>query len=220
MRLLGPFAFQANSATRAFEYPWLYEQLDPAPGRKIVDLGAGASGLQFVMAASGAEVTTVDPLINPDEDLVWVFSDVEYGQLNRAFGNRVRFIRKFLEDAALPSNAFDRVVACSVIEHIPLEAALSIMREIARILKPGGRFAATIDLFLDCVPFTSQPRNMWGSNVSVRALVEASGLRMVVGNPAELYGYAEFNPDTIRANLSRYLVVNDVLTQCIVLEKA
>lgn len=220
MRLLGPFAFQPNSTTRAFEYPWIFEQVMASPGLKIIELGAGASGLQFVMAATGAEVTTVDPLVNPDDDLHWVFTDVEYAKLNRAFGNRVRFVRKYLQDAALASDSFDHVVACSVIEHIPEEPALSLMREIGRIMKPSGRFVATIDLFLDCAPFCSKSRNMWGSNVNVRALVEASGLRIVVGNKAELYGYPEFDPAAIKRDLERYLVVNDVLTQCIVLEKA
>lgn len=219
MRLFGPFAYQANSATRAFEYPWIYQQVGAKPGMKIIDLGAGASGLQFVMADSGAEVTTVDPLINPDDELDWVFTDVEYHKLNRAFGNKVRFIREFLENAKLPADSFDRVVACSVIEHIPQEPAVSLMREVGRVLKPGGRFVATIDLFLDTVPFTDKPRNMWGTNVSVRALIEASGLKIVVGNKAELFGYPEFDPATIKRNRDRYLVVNDVLTQCVVLEK-
>jgi SAM-dependent methyltransferase len=171
------------------------------------------------MASTGAEVTTVDPLVNPDDDLIWEFTDVEYAKLNRAFGNRVTFVRKFLEDAALPEHGYDRVVACSVIEHIPHDSAMSLMREIGRVLKPGGRFIATIDLFLDTVPFTDRPRNLWGTNVSVRALVEASGLRILVGNKAELYGYPEFDAETIRRNRDRYLDVNDVLTQCIVLEK-
>lgn len=219
MRVFGPFAYQANSATRAFEYPWIFQQVGPKPGMKIIDLGAGASGLQFVMAETGAAVTTVDPLINPDDGLDWVFTDVEYHKLNRAFGNKVQFVRKFLEEAGLPENGYDRVVACSVIEHIPQEPAVSLMREVGRVLKPGGRFIATIDLFLDTAPFTDKPRNMWGTNVSVRALVEASGLRIVVGNKAELYGYPEFDPAAIKRNRDRYLVVNDVLTQCIVLEK-
>lgn len=219
MRLLGPFAFQANSATRMFEYPWIFYTVSPKKGMRIIDLGAGASGLQFVMAKCGADVNSVDPLINPDDTVDWVFTEVEFEKMNRAFGNRVVFVKKLLEDAGFETSSVDCVVACSVIEHIPEEHVHRLMEEVSRVLKSGGRFVATIDLFLDCYPFSTNERNKWGSNINVKSLIEASNLRIVVGTKEELYGYEEFDHSKILASRDNYLVKDNVMTQCIVLQK-
>lgn len=219
MRLLGPFAFQTNSATRMFEYPWIFYTVSPKKGMRIIDLGAGASGLQFVMAKSGADVNSVDPLINPDDAVDWVFTEVEFEKLNRAFGNRVVFVKKLLEDAGFEASSVDCVVACSVIEHIPEEHVHRLMEEVSRVLKSGGRFVATIDLFLDCYPFSKNERNKWGMNINVKSLIEASNLRIVVGTKEELFGYEEFDHSKILASRDSYFVKNNVMTQCIVLQK-
>jgi SAM-dependent methyltransferase len=219
-RLAGPFAFQPNSPTRAFEYAWCHEVAGLTPGMKAVDLGAGAAGFQFVLAGEGVEVTSVDPLINPPGKDNWVLTVEQFESINRAFGGRVRFIKAFLEEAGLAENSMDRVFSVSVIEHIPAEAVPGLMREVRRILKPGGRFVATIDLFLDVAPFASAKSNKWGTNIDVRALVEASGMKMVVGEPSELLGFPEFSVASVRAKLPGLLEINQVLTQCLVLEKA
>jgi SAM-dependent methyltransferase len=219
MRSLGPFAFQENCATRTFEYPWVQAAAELRPGMRVLDIGAGASGLQFVLAAEGCEVVSVDPLVNPDETVDWVFTEREFQRLNRAFGSRVKFIRKTVEEAGLEESSIDRALAVSVLEHVPDEACLSIVREVARVLKPGGLFVLTIDLFLDCAPFTERRANRWGENRDVRAMVEASGLRMRTGKPSELCGFIEFKPGAILAAKDRHLRVGDVMTQCVVLEK-
>jgi SAM-dependent methyltransferase len=225
MRRVGPFAFQANSLTRAFEYPWAYHATPLERGMKAVELGAGASGFQFVLAGSGVEVVSVDPLLNPSEKVDWVFAANDYRRINEAFGGKVRFVRDFLENAKLEAGGFDRVFAISVIEHVPEENALSLMREIARILKPGGLFVCTIDLFLDCHPFTERLSNIWGRNISVGRLVEASGLTLRLGERTQLLGHPEFDPGEILKNRDRFLLVQDsvggaqVMTQCLVLEK-
>jgi SAM-dependent methyltransferase len=217
---IGAFGFQLNSATRTFEYPWCFFVTPLEPGMRVVEIGAGAAGFQFVLANCGLDVTSVDPLINPTEKVEWIFGNQEFNHLNNAFGGKVKFIREFLENAKLTSNYYDRVFAISAIEHIPQEAIAPLVKEIERILKPGGLFVATIDLFLDCYPFTNKASNKYGTNISVCDLIEQSGLQLKVGNPAQLYGYPEFEPENIRHNLSEFLVANNVLTQCIVLEKS
>lgn len=220
MRWIGPFGFQDNSRTREFEFPWTWTTLGPRPGLRVVDVGAGASGLQFALANAGVDVTSVDPLLNPHDTVDWRFTEREYNRLNRAFGGRVHFVRNFLQNADLPAGSYDAVLSVSVIEHIPDEHIAPLMREIGRLLRPGGRFIATIDLFLDCEPFTDAPSNQWGSNRDVKALVDASGLEMTVGDPAELHGYPGFDPESIRAHARSFIQSNQVLTQLLVLEKA
>jgi SAM-dependent methyltransferase len=219
MRGIGPFGFQSNSRSRMFEYPWCFFATPLSAGMRVVEIGAGASGLQFVLALRGLDVTSVDPLVNPSETVDWVFSADDFERLNRAFGARVRFVQDYLERAALDRDSYDRVFSISAFEHIPAEAARSLMHEVRRVLRPGGSFVATIDLFLDCQPFSSASRNKYGSNISVRNLVEDSGLVLKIGTTSELHGYSEFDPNEIWRRRYEFLVVRDVMTQCLVLEK-
>ena len=219
MRRIGCFGFQTNSETRAFEYPWCYHAARLAPAMRAVELGAGASGFQFLLAREGLDVTAVDPLIEPPGGEHWTFTEQDFDRVNRAFGGRVRFHRKFLQDVALPADSIDRVFCVSVIEHIPDAPAMELVREIRRILKPGGMLVSTIDLFLDCAPFTSKPSNDWGSNIDVRRLVESSGLRMTVGEPSELCGFPDFSPQHVAARKNELIHSGGVCVQCIVLTK-
>lgn len=219
LRAVGPFALQENSLTRAFEYPWCYEQIGPRPGMRCLEIGSGAAGFQFVLAQAGAEVVSVDPLLKPPGGTEWTFSRREFDHYNRAFGNKVTFIQEFVEKANLPPASFDRASAVSVLEHIPRAGLEALCPAIRNALKPGGRLVATIDLLLDCAPFTDKPSNDWGSNANIRDLVELTGMKLVVGNPAELCGFPEFHPERIRAKAAEKLVVNDVMTQCVVLER-
>ena len=218
-RLAGPFAFQHNSPTRAFEYAWCREIAQLKPGMKVIDVGAGAAGFQFVLANEGVDVTSVDPLINPPGKDNWVFSVSDFEAINRAVGGKVHFVHALLEEAGLPEGAFDRVFSVSVIEHIPASAIPGLMRAVQRVLKPGGRFVATIDLFLDVEPFAPAKSNKWGTNINIRELVEASEMKLVIGDKAELLGFEEFSVEKVRSKLPGLLEMNQVLTQCLVLEK-
>ncbi len=223
MRLIGPFGFQGNSPSRAFEYPWCFFCTPLSPGMRAVDIGAGASGFQFVLAERGLEVTSIDPLIDT-EGSHWVFSPSAHEKLQKAFGVTLQFVPKYLHEAELQSDSYDRVFSISVMEHASAEMIARTSKEIGRILKPGGLFVATVDLFLGCYPFTDKISNKWGSNVSIRDLVDASGMELVQGNRSELYGYPEFDVETIRrlsSNSTDFMIVNkeSLLTQCLVLEK-
>lgn len=221
IRAIGPFGFQTNSRTRTVEYPWVYHAAQLSPGTRLIDIGAGASGFQFVASREGVEVTSVDPLIDANADADWCFSDAGFARLNKALRCDVTFVRKLLEDARLEEGAYDRVVAVSVIEHIPVESAVSLLREIARVLKPGGLFIATVDLFLDLRPFTDVPANKWGSNVPPRALVDASGLELIHGDRSELFGFDAFDPTRIleRARSGEFYTASNVAAQAFVLRK-
>lgn len=220
IRLIGEFGFQRNSLSRKYEYPWCFLSSNLEEGMRVLEIGAGASGFQFVLAEYGLDVTSVDPLINPSEKVDWIFTLDNFNHMNESFGRKVNFIQDFLENTKLESNSYDRVFSISAIEHIPPQKISPLVKEIARVLKSSGLFILTIDLFLDCYPFSNKSNNHFGTNVSVHSLIEASGLRLKQGNPSELYGYKEFDSELIRKNLNKYLVIQDkILTQCIVLEK-
>jgi len=107
---------------------------------------------------------------------------------------------------AFPDETFDRIVSISVFEHIPEPALAELLAEVKRILKPGGLVVLTIDLFLNVKPFTDAVQNEYGHNISVKWLVETSGLELIHGNKSELHGYPEFDFRAIFQNRQRYLV--------------
>jgi SAM-dependent methyltransferase len=142
-------------------------------------------------------------------------------RLNRAFGTDVQVIEATLQEARLPTNSIDTVYSISTIEHIPVTELQSLMKGIGRILRPGGLCVLTVDLFLNLWPFSDLACNAWGTNVSVKSLVDFSGLSLVLGRRAELLGYAEFHPREILAHLEDFLIGSayPVLAQCLVLRK-
>jgi SAM-dependent methyltransferase len=218
----GMFAFQSNSASREFEYPWAWEMGAVGQGMTCVDVGAGHSGFPFVLSASGVDSHLVDPFLQYSADRSYEVPPPSIvARMNAAFRTRVALVHDTLDRAALADASVDRLFCISALEHMPDEAIDSIARESRRILKPGGRFILTVDLFLDIAPFAQPERNQFGRNIDVRRFVESTGLRLDVGRPSELHGYPEFDAGTISAHLGEYLVSRSypVLTQCLVLTK-
>jgi SAM-dependent methyltransferase len=59
---------------------------------------------------------------------------------------RVRYLRGDLTRLPLQSGVFDAVTCVSVLEHLPHAARLAGLREMTRLLRPGGRLVLTYDL--------------------------------------------------------------------------
>lgn len=77
------------------------------------------------------------------------------------------------------------------------------------------------ELFQDKVPpATPRISNEFGRNIDTKSLIDRAPLRLVFGNPAELYGFREFDKDRIQGHLEKYLVgTYPALAQCFVLQK-
>jgi SAM-dependent methyltransferase len=200
----GPFAFQLHSGTRAFEYPWAYFAAGTGTGCRVLDVGGGMSGLQFVFALEGCAVVTVDPFDNDSGGWPatrWRVGPDLHERLNAVFGTRVRLVCSRLQQADLAPGSVDRVVCLSVLEHLPADDARDLVARAARLLAPGGLLVATVDLFLDLKPFGVLDRNGYGTNLDVCRLVDGTGLDLVQGDPRELYGFPEFDRDRLVARL-------------------
>ena len=99
---------------------------DISPGMSLLDIATGPGALALAAAKAGAQVTAID------------FSQAMVERLRvRAEGLSVRAERMDGQALDLPSDSFDRV--CSVFG-IPLFPDWRAgLREMARVLKPGGR---------------------------------------------------------------------------------
>lgn len=224
LRLAGPFAIQGNNDTRTVEYPWAWSSTDvPLAGLDVVEIGGALSGFQFALSKSGARVVNVDP--GEDDAEYWQhrfpLNQSTLKRLNRVFGTGVRLQGTTVQEARLDPSSVDLAFSISTIEHLAPDDVHELAAEMRRILRPGGRFAVTIDLFLDLAPFTDRQANRYGRNIDVHDFVQASGLTMVKGNATRLVGFDSFDANGVLANLGEYYVGSGhpCCAQALVLEK-
>jgi len=113
------------------------EQILPLAGRllagakRVLDLGCGEGQIARLVAGAGAErVVGVDT------------STAQLAEAARR-GGGVAYTRASAGALPLAVRSFDAVVTCLVLEHLPdLDGALD---EVARVLRPGGRFVIFIN---------------------------------------------------------------------------
>lgn len=214
----GYFGFQPNNDTRAIEYPWAFHSSNLEKGMRVLEIGGGLGGFQFVLSRMGMSVDNVDPGM---EDLQWPVSAEAISRLNKAFNTNVRLIKKPIHETDLEAEKYDRIFCISVIEHLPEDLIRSSVLKAHSYLKRGGLFVLTVDLFLNIFPFCTREDNMFGKNIKITSIADESLFEIKVGNKSELFGYPEFNTDEILGNLDRYYIGHGypVLAQMIVLQK-
>jgi hypothetical protein len=94
------------------------------------------------------------------------------------------------------------------------------MRIAYDLLKQGGYFVLTMDLFLNLKPFCLRETNEYGRNVSVKMLLEEAPFQLVNGIRSELWGYPEFDLDRVMCGLNTLMLGEyPVLSQMVVLQK-
>lgn len=135
---------------RCLEFPLVYENLELEPGMKLLDAGSRTSIFPlFLVSRDAIEVhaTDLDPTVDNLNTLAREMGDIP-GTL----------VVKQADLRALPydDNTFDRITIISVIEHVPETGDTEGIRELARVLKPGGKLIVTVpfgmterDFFLD-----------------------------------------------------------------------
>jgi len=123
-----------------------YERLGVGRGDLVLDLGCGFGRHAFEAARRGASVVALDAGADEVAQVRGTLGAmVEAGEL--APGHPATAVQG--DALALPfaDATFDRVIASEVLEHIPDDTAA--MRELARVLRPGGAMAVTVPR---CVP--------------------------------------------------------------------
>ena len=120
-----------DNALIALEEPIVKGLIGPVDGLKVADIGCGTGRYSLRLAEAGAEVVGVD------------FSTGMLDVLRRKTASRSLKIYEYDLTKGIPfeSNAFDRVICCLVIEHIPDIDRMFF--ELARICKPGGQVIVT-----------------------------------------------------------------------------
>ncbi|MFC5926640.1 class I SAM-dependent methyltransferase [Micromonospora vulcania] len=121
--------------------------LDPAPGTRILDLGAGTGKLTAGLVAAGADVTAVEP----DRAMLT--------ELRRTLPN-VRALSGSAEAIPLPDASVDAVLAGNAMHWFDMAVAGP---EIARVLAPGGILAGLWNVLDDRVDWVAGLARVSGS---------------------------------------------------------
>ncbi|MER7753246.1 class I SAM-dependent methyltransferase [Kitasatospora sp. NPDC097643] len=113
--------------------------LEPAPGLRVLDLGAGTGKLTATLVASGAEVIAVEP------------DPAMLAELRRSLP-AVRALSGSAEAIPLPDASVDAVVAGNAMHWFDMAVAGP---EIARVLAPGGVLAGLWNVLDDQVDWVA-----------------------------------------------------------------
>lgn len=93
---------------------------------RVLEVGTGEGQVaRAIVASNGAEVVGIDPTVNQIEEAI-------------RRGGGVTYHRAGAESLPFDDDSFDAVVCCLVFEHI--DAVDEALAEVARVLRPGGRF--------------------------------------------------------------------------------
>ena len=157
--------------SRAWEYPWaiLAADLGDRPLR-VADVGGGGSPFADYLASLGHDCSVIDPSLNegagcvydrqrsPCQNLRSMAKKVIFraAGINSVWGlpgeggaSPIHYFPYLADDLRFPDGHFDRVFCLSVIEHIPQNLWAGCMKELQRIVRPGGRLIITQDMTLE-----------------------------------------------------------------------
>jgi SAM-dependent methyltransferase len=144
-----------------------FGRLPVGPGTRLLDLGCGAGRHAFEAARRGARVVALDTDLGELRSVSsMVAAMAEAGEIPPA-GAAV----SAGGDATampFPDGSFDVVIASEVLEHIPADRAA--LREITRVLAPGGTVAVTVPAWLPeriCWGLSDDYHNVPGGHVRI-----------------------------------------------------
>jgi ubiquinone/menaquinone biosynthesis C-methylase UbiE len=106
------------------------------PGEKALDIGCGPGALALLAKARVGPEGEVHG-IDPSPEMIELARKKAAGA-----GAAVRFQIGAAEDLPYPDASFDVVLSTLMLHHLPDDLRPQAIKEVARVLKPGGRFVA------------------------------------------------------------------------------
>jgi ubiquinone biosynthesis O-methyltransferase len=189
---IGPGAYASwratplGSITEAIEQRLMLELAGELQGRRVVDVGCGDGALACVMASRGADVTGIDP------DPAMLAAARSHAA---AAGVRAEFLEGRVEQLPFPDASVEVIVSVTVLCFVP--DAAGAVREMARVLRPGGRLVlgelgrwslwAAIRRVRGWLGATTWRAARFRSAAELRALAEQAGLRVTMSRGTVYY---------------------------------
>ena len=109
----------------------LFEQASVQPGHRILDIGCGTG--TFAVAIKRWLPTAEVVGLDPDPKAL-----ARSHRKAKANGVSIRFDQGFADALPYANASFDRVFSTLMFHHLPQDAKVAALREVRRVLKPGG----------------------------------------------------------------------------------
>lgn len=141
---------------RSVEFPLVFQHLGLEPGGRLLDVGSAQSHFPLYVA-SRTDTTVVALDASP-----WVLwqkkTEARFIRRGIVPPGRLHVIIADARDTSLADEEFDYISLISTIEHLEGDGDSVAIKELARLLKPGGRLVLTVPYNYDCY------RDFWVSD--------------------------------------------------------
>lgn len=122
-----------------------FDQLGLRPGHRVLDVGSGFGRHVYECARRDARVVALDYAVDEvAQTRDTLAAMVEAGEITA--DKLIGVLRGDACRLPFPDASFDVVITSEVLEHVQDDVAA--ITEMVRVLKPGGRFAATVPAWL------------------------------------------------------------------------
>ncbi|WP_341479991.1 class I SAM-dependent methyltransferase [Paenibacillus dendrobii] len=166
----------------------LRETIGSFDGKRIVEAGSGTGKISLRLAMEGAEVTLVD----------YAKQALDQSKLAFRMKNRMaQFVRSDIRSMPLEENAYEVCWNAGVLEHFSNEEKVNILREMARITKPGGQIVVLVP-YSGCLPYRmgkafAEQSGTWpyGVEMPVESLKDAFGKAGIQMSEERCIGFLE-----------------------------
>jgi SAM-dependent methyltransferase len=132
-------------STRQWEYPWCYSRLTEfkvSSGQRVLDVGCACNPFTVDLSRRGFYVTGLDLFsVNDRRNPHPHFAGFDYSYESEF----LKLCEGGMEAIPLPNNSFGAVYCLSVLEHCDEAVRRAGIREMLRVLKPGGPLIITED---------------------------------------------------------------------------
>lgn len=122
-----------------------YDRLGLVAGDRLLDLGCGFGRHAYEGARRGAAVIAADAGEDEVRSVIATFGAMAEAKEIDPDRTPVGAVQANALSLPFPDGSFDRVICSEVLEHIPDDEGA--MRELARVLRPGGTMAVTVPRF-------------------------------------------------------------------------
>jgi ubiquinone/menaquinone biosynthesis C-methylase UbiE len=123
---------------RIMELPLTFELLDAEKEHKILDISSPKL-LSLYMSINGYRNLTISDI----ED----YFVEDFKRYSEEFSLAPDIAVFDAKTIPYQTNTFDRAFSVSVLEHVPHQGDVNILKEVARVLKPGGIFICTLPAY-------------------------------------------------------------------------
>lgn len=135
-------ALRGGSYRRHYEYPWISNNLAIKATDKILDIGCGNNALSLFLASNGVKITAVD--IVEEKAKKYIIIAEKMGLKKAMINGSLRIDSLDARKLPYSSEYFDKVLAISCLEHFRGDGDTQCIKEMSRVLKPGGCIGITV----------------------------------------------------------------------------